>query len=73
MGTIPANNDPGNACFRGFIFGGLFCTRLAGCPPDLTHPRQKKRNWGGRIRTLEWRDQNPLPYRLATPQRLGAL
>lgn len=24
--------------------------------------------WGGRIRTLEWRDQNPLPYRLATPQ-----
>lgn len=23
--------------------------------------------WGGRIRTLEWRDQNPLPYRLATP------
>ncbi len=25
--------------------------------------------WGGRIRTSEWRDQNPLPYRLATPQR----
>ncbi len=24
--------------------------------------------WGGRIRTHEWRDQNPLPYRLATPQ-----
>ena len=26
--------------------------------------------WGGRIRTSEWRDQNPLPYHLATPQRL---
>lgn len=23
--------------------------------------------WDGRIRTSEWRDQNPLPYRLATP------
>ncbi len=23
--------------------------------------------WGGRIRTCESRDQNPLPYRLATP------
>ncbi len=27
-----------------------------------------KNGWGGRIRTHEWRDQNPLPYRLATPQ-----
>src|SRR5208337_1249197 len=24
--------------------------------------------WGGRIRTSAWRNQNPLPYRLATPQ-----
>ena len=24
--------------------------------------------WGARIRTWEWRNQNPLPYRLATPQ-----
>jgi hypothetical protein len=24
--------------------------------------------WGGRNRTSEWRNQNPLPYRLATPQ-----
>ena len=24
--------------------------------------------WGGRIRTCGWRDQNPLPYHLATPQ-----
>jgi hypothetical protein len=26
--------------------------------------------WGGRIRTSAWRNQNPLPYRLATPQHL---
>src|ERR1700739_1280892 len=24
--------------------------------------------WGGRIRTSAWRNQNPLPYHLATPQ-----
>src|SRR5690606_153181 len=28
--------------------------------------------WGARIRTWEWRDQNPLPYHLATPQRYTA-
>ena len=27
--------------------------------------------WGGRDRTSEWRNQNPLPYRLATPQLRG--
>ena len=25
--------------------------------------------WGARDRTWEWRNQNPLPYRLATPQQ----
>ena len=29
--------------------------------------------WGGRIRTSVWRNQNPLPYRLATPQRAARL
>ena len=29
-----------------------------------------KFGWGGRIRTSEWRNQNPLPYHLATPQTL---
>ena len=29
--------------------------------------------WGGRIRTCEWRNQNPLPYHLATPQQRCAL
>src|ERR1700730_8431847 len=46
--------------------------------PLLTHPlgpfpgneplQPQKYGWGGRIRTSVWRDQNPLPYRLATPQ-----
>ena len=26
-------------------------------------------NWGGRIRTYEWRSQSPQPYHLATPQQ----
>ncbi len=29
----------------------------------------EKFGWGGRNRTFAWRNQNPLPYRLATPQR----
>ena len=29
--------------------------------------------WGGRIRTSEWRNQNPLPYHLATPQCAAGL
>ena len=28
--------------------------------------------WGGRIRTSEWRNQNPLPYHLATPHHRRA-
>ncbi len=28
--------------------------------------------WGGRIRTSEWRNQNPLPYHLATPQQAAS-
>jgi hypothetical protein len=28
-----------------------------------------KVGWGARIRTWEWRNQNPLPYHLATPHR----
>jgi hypothetical protein len=29
----------------------------------------EKIGWGGRSRTCEWRNQNPLPYHLATPHR----
>jgi hypothetical protein len=31
---------------------------------------QNTLNWGGRIRTYEWRSQSPQPYHLATPQNL---
>ena len=31
--------------------------------------RAAMRGWGGRIRTSVWRNQNPLPYHLATPHR----
>jgi hypothetical protein len=30
--------------------------------------KKEEVGWGGWIRTTAWRDQNPLPYRLATPQ-----
>jgi hypothetical protein len=30
-----------------------------------------RHGWGGWIRTNAWRSQSPLPYRLATPHRLG--
>ncbi len=31
--------------------------------------RDRKYGWGTRIRTWGWRDQNPLPYRLAIPHQ----
>ena len=33
-------------------------------------PRSHKTGWGGRIRTYDQRNQNPLRYRCATPQNL---
>ena len=33
----------------------------------------KSTGWGARIRTWEWRNQNPLPYHLATPHRAVGL
>jgi integrase len=35
---------------------------------NRAEPCRTEGGWGGRIRTYVWRDQNPLPYRLATPQ-----
>jgi hypothetical protein len=43
---------------------------------DWIHPLETiPAGWGARIRTWEWRNQNPLPYHLATPQyrRIGAV
>lgn len=39
-------------------------------PQDLIHTNTNQNGWGARIRTQEWRDQNPLPYRLATPHQI---
>ena len=36
--------------------------------PGNNTPETGLPGWGGRIRTSAWRNQNPLPYRLATPQ-----
>src|SRR5215813_9594959 len=36
--------------------------------PTRWQARGVPAGWGGRDRTSEWRNQNPLPYRLATPQ-----
>ena len=41
------------------LLGGLVPVGLV--PVDL--------GWGGRVRTFAWRNQNPLPYHLATPQK----
>src|SRR5947199_4155637 len=55
------------------------CCAARFCPPALNaaachQARQvSKTGWGGRIRTSEWRDQNPLPYHLATPQHPSLL
>ena len=35
----------------------------------FNNPEIHGNGWGGRIRTHECRDQNPVPYRLATPQQ----
>jgi hypothetical protein len=34
-------------------------------------PNSRMAGWGGRIRTSEWWNQNPLPYHLATPHQIG--
>jgi hypothetical protein len=46
-----------------------------------THPQDKKywninyliTGWGAWIRTREWRNQNPLPYHLATPHHAAQI
>src|SRR5262249_15380308 len=42
---------------------------FVGACPDKS-PRTGLAGWGARIRTWEWRNQNPLPYHLATPQQV---
>jgi hypothetical protein len=40
--------------------------------PEM-HPVQGLNGWGGRDRTSACRNQNPVPYRLATPQQGGSV
>ena len=46
----------------------LWPARLKALLSLITCFSGEKYGWGGRIRTSAWRNQNPLPYRLATPQ-----
>ncbi len=58
------------------VSAGLQDAAPATKPRKLGHNLRRRRavsnseniGWGGRIRTSVWRNQNPLPYRLATPQ-----
>ena len=48
---------------------GRFPAASACRPAQGMCARLRKSGWGGRVRTSEWRNQNPLPYHLATPQQ----
>src|SRR5208282_2623186 len=46
----------------------LTCRSIGSFPKIRKRPTETVlAGWGGRIRTSEWRNQNPLPYHLATP------
>ena len=66
-GSSPGSRPGGGSGVSGKFFPPRSRTEA---PPRA---RQKVSGWGGRDRTSEWRNQNPLPYRLATPQRGAVL
>src|SRR5262245_28368704 len=49
--------------FTGSVLREGVCTAVG--------PERAGAGWGARIRTWVWRNQNPLPYHLATPQSLA--
>src|SRR5215470_1494844 len=51
-------------------YGGRASREIRECQCWLIGNRGDGAGWGGRDRTSECRNQNPVPYRLATPQRL---
>src|SRR4051794_6900089 len=59
--TFPLQRPIGLALTPGSV--ALFMTSRK-CPTETTVG-----GWGARTRTWEWRNQNPLPYHLATPQQ----
>ena len=48
--------------------GGPHQVRAEITKPGVNRALLFEYGWGARIRTWVWRNQNPLPYRLATPQ-----
>ena len=55
-------NRPPHFCIGPHV--GCYCAGIRDISLSTTLP-----GWGGRDRTSEWGNQNPLPYRLATPQQ----
>ena len=50
---------------------GLTRRNVGGSPAPGNHTAETAlAGWGARIRTWEWRNQNPLPYHLATPHQV---
>ena len=66
MANLPSLEREGmQACYQGTEMSVLFL--MLGIAAEILGMI----GWGGRDRTSEWRNQNPLPYRLATPQQRG--
>src|SRR5262249_19417333 len=59
---VPGHGDTVISCEWRGIAG------ISSTGPQLTGETRLP-GWGARIRTWEWRNQNPLPYHLATPQQ----
>ena len=59
---------------RALLVCGAHLAHLVACAAGVARRRTIWRDtgWGGRIRTSGCRDQNPVPYHLATPQRRTA-
>ena len=58
---------------RFFIPAPTWCRHQLGMTRTALPQCTEKAGWGGRIRTSVWRNQNPLPYHLATPHRCRRL
>jgi hypothetical protein len=62
--------DPQRAFSLAMIYALVptWCRHVAVSQGSAVNQVIESIGWGGRIRTSVWRNQNPLPYRLATPQ-----
>jgi hypothetical protein len=61
-GTLETKERARHPVFAGFLAYSAHKNRETGLV-----------GWGARIRTWECRNQNPVPYHLATPQRIAAM